>query len=646
MGLLNPLLLALGLAAAVPLLLHLLQRHQGPRVVFPALRYLRRAEKESARKIRVRQILLMILRIAAVLLVALAASRPYLRLGGAGHSPTAVALILDNSMSTSVVDGDTRVLDELKARALEVLADAGPDDRFWLVRTAAAGEPALPGDAEATALRVRETEPAAAGADLGQALARARAVLAAGADGRATEIHLLTDLQAASFPGPLPAGAAAPPLIVWHPGTVAPGNRAVAHVELGGGLAPIAGERATVSATIAGDGTEPVNVRLTLDGRLLAAAAARPGATAVLSLPPQPAGLIAGRVDIDADALRADDVRYFVARVIPPPAVAHSGDLRFVEDALEVLARAGRVRAAGLAGADVALLDGAAGAESARGAVVLLPPASPVELPAANRRLAAAGIPWRFGTPAGGEARFAGDDRNDALLRTLEPARLRLAYPLLPEAAGAADSVLLRLSDGAPWAVRGQRRTGGLYVVLGSPLSEEASTIPTSAAMLPLLDRLTGAWTLPAPPRHDVEPGAELAVPPGVTSLAHDDGTRQLLTADGSFHAPAEPGVYRLLQGDSVVAAFAVNPATAESDLERLDRRALQARLPGWDLHATSDAAAWRRAAFRERLGRELWRPLLLALLLVLLVETVVAAAGRTRPRGDPATATPEASGD
>ena len=39
MGFLQPLLLALGGAAAVPVLLHLLQRHQGPRVVFPALRY-------------------------------------------------------------------------------------------------------------------------------------------------------------------------------------------------------------------------------------------------------------------------------------------------------------------------------------------------------------------------------------------------------------------------------------------------------------------------------------------------------------------------------------------------------------------------------------------------------------------------------
>ena len=75
MGVLNPILLVLAGAAAVPLLLHLLQRHQGPRIVFPALRYLRRAEKESARKIRLRQLLLMLLRMIAVLLVAFPAAR-------------------------------------------------------------------------------------------------------------------------------------------------------------------------------------------------------------------------------------------------------------------------------------------------------------------------------------------------------------------------------------------------------------------------------------------------------------------------------------------------------------------------------------------------------------------------------------------
>jgi hypothetical protein len=227
MGLLNPALLLLGAAVAVPIILHLFQRHQGPRVIFPALRYLRRAEKESARQIKLRQLLLMLLRIAAIVLLAIAAARPFAQSGGAGHEPTAVAIVLDNSMSAGAVIGDRRVLDDLKDRALATLEQAGPDDRFWLIRAGSSWEPAIPGDAASTALRIRETEPTAAASDLSAALARAAALLAAGADGRATEIHLLSDLQARSFGSNAPQGGEGPPVVAWVPPAAAPSNVAV-----------------------------------------------------------------------------------------------------------------------------------------------------------------------------------------------------------------------------------------------------------------------------------------------------------------------------------------------------------------------------------------------------------------------------------
>jgi hypothetical protein len=643
MGLLNPLLLALGLAAAVPLLLHLLQRHQGPRVVFPALRYLRRAEKESARRIRVRQILLMLLRVATVLLIALAAARPFARLTGSTHAPTAVAIILDNSMSSSVVEQDERLLDRFKARALEVLADAGPDDRFWLFRAGAADEPALAGDAETTALRVRETDPTIEGANLPDVLGRARNVLAAGADGRSVEIHLLSDLQLSSFPSVLATEDVTPPVVVWYPGTQPPANRGVTAVEAGGGMSPIEGQRTTVGATISGSGGDPINVRLMVDGRLIAAAAARAGTTAILSLPPQPAGVLSGRIEIDADALGADNTRYFVTRVLQPPSVALSGEMPFVDDAMEVLAAAGRIRRAGIAAADVIMAGGGAGIQRAQGAVVVLPPEQAVEIAATNGRLAAAGIPWRFDVPVAGEARFA-TDGSDPLLRSLADIRLRLVYPLRPTGSVTADSVLLRLTDGSPWAVRGARPAGGSYVVVGSPLTTDATTLPVSAAMLPLLDRLTGYWAMPDPPQYDVEPGADLRIPMGVSVVERPDGSTEPVIAGASYRAGSEAGIYRLLRSDSVVSAFAVNPAAEATDLTRLDGPGLEARLPGWQLHVTSDAAAWRRAAFRERLGREMWRTVLMMVLILLVVEMLVAASGRSRRPAADTTSAPEAA--
>ena len=108
MGFLAPLFLALGLGAAVPLLIHLLRRRTGVRVEFPAVRYLARAEQEHSRRLKLRNLLLMLLRVLAVRL-------RRARRGAAGERrrwaaswapdtrPSAIAIVLDNSLSTSVI---------------------------------------------------------------------------------------------------------------------------------------------------------------------------------------------------------------------------------------------------------------------------------------------------------------------------------------------------------------------------------------------------------------------------------------------------------------------------------------------------------------------------------------------------------------
>ncbi|MGH7464243.1 MAG: hypothetical protein ACREK1_03650, partial [Longimicrobiales bacterium] len=270
---------------------------------------------------------------------------------------------------------------------------------------------------------------------------------------------------------------------------------------------------------------------------------------------------------------------------------------------------------------------------------------APTELAAVNRRLAGAGIPWRYEAPTAGEARFAAE-QPDPLLRGLADARVRQIYPITQTSDAGADTVLVRLADGGAWAVRGTRAIGGTYVLLGSPLTPEASTLPTSALMLPLLDRLTGAWSLAQPARTDAEPGQEIALNPGITAVERPDGTHDSVSGATSYRFGSEPGVYRLLRGDSTVTAYAVNPPAAESDLTRLEPGELDAYLPGWTLHVTTADGAWRRATFRERLGRELWRPLLLALLAILLVETLVAASGRARHTGTRAADTRPAEAD
>ena len=638
MTFLSPALWFLGLAVTVPLVLHLLQRHQGPRVVFPALRYLKRAERENATRIRLRQVLLLALRVLAILLLAAAAARPFVRGAGADHEPTSVVLILDNSLSSGAVVADRRLLDELKDAALVAVAEAGPDDRFWLIRAGAPWEPAVTGDVATVAESVRRTQPEAGAADLGTELDRAASILASEPEGRAREIHLLTDLQASGLRA-VGASPGAPPVAVLEPRLEPPPNRAITAVEIGGGLPPRAGERSTVAAEVAatGDVADTVTVRLVLNESVRGAAAVPAGAGAVLPFPPRPPGRVTGHVELDADAQTGDDRRWFVTEVAPPPSVAVGEPLPFLEEAVDVLEEAGRVRRAPIGAADVVLAPGARGAEAVRAgrAVVVLPPGSPLELAATNQRLATAGIPWRLGAPAAGEARL--DAPPGELDEVLAEVRLREVYRLEPQGTPR-DSVVLRLRDGEPWAVRGVLPDGGHYAILATPLTPEAGTIPTSAAMVPLLDRALSVWVAPGSDRAEYEPGDVITLPPAEWVLAPHGADA---VTEGAVYRFREPGLYHVIRGGDTIAAYAVNPSGAESDAARLTVADVRDRLPGREVRSAGPDG-WADIVYHRRLGREIVIPLAALALLILLLESVLAAAGRRARREPIATPAPE----
>src|SRR5438309_1945464 len=191
MSLLAPFYLMLGAAVVVPLLIHLLRRRIGTRIDFPAVRYLARAEKEHSRSLRLRNILLMLLRVTIVLFVTIAAARPVMRLGGKGHGPTALAIVLDNSLSTSAVIDGHPLLEQFRASAGEILGAANATDRLWLItadgRVRGGGKGTLREELD-------RVEPLGGAGNLPLALSRAAAsVRAAGLDSR--QIIVLTDGQ-------------------------------------------------------------------------------------------------------------------------------------------------------------------------------------------------------------------------------------------------------------------------------------------------------------------------------------------------------------------------------------------------------------------------------------------------------------------
>src|SRR2546430_6633003 len=124
---LHPLALAGLAAAAIPALLHLLERRVPPEAEFPPLRYLSEAERQNARRLKLRHLLLLLLRTALIVLLVLAAARPLFPTrasGGALPEPTAPPAVLHNSPPSGLGVGGRPPLQRPKARARGALGRA------------------------------------------------------------------------------------------------------------------------------------------------------------------------------------------------------------------------------------------------------------------------------------------------------------------------------------------------------------------------------------------------------------------------------------------------------------------------------------------------------------------------------------------
>ncbi len=204
---LNALFLAGLAAAALPILIHLFARRPARDVVFPSLEYLREIASKRVRRVRIKQWLLLALRVAIIALFAIAMGRPVLQ-GNASdltRGSSTVAIILDNSYSlgASLPMDDPRqgeagaLLDAAKQRAEEVLGLMTDEDRGLLVL---AGRPvSAPFQTPVTSLGLLSQEIARAEivpgrADLGAAIAQVTPVLAQ-ARTMNKEIFVISDFQ-------------------------------------------------------------------------------------------------------------------------------------------------------------------------------------------------------------------------------------------------------------------------------------------------------------------------------------------------------------------------------------------------------------------------------------------------------------------
>ena len=108
MSFIQPLFLAGLLAAALPLLIHLINRKKAVVRPFPALKLLRESNERIARSVKIRQWLLLALRVLAIAVLALALAKPYV-LSSTGITaderlPTSVVFVVENGLAMENAD--------------------------------------------------------------------------------------------------------------------------------------------------------------------------------------------------------------------------------------------------------------------------------------------------------------------------------------------------------------------------------------------------------------------------------------------------------------------------------------------------------------------------------------------------------------
>jgi len=334
------------LAALLPLLIHLFSRMKKERIPFSSLYFLKRIEHRKLRRLKLRQLLLLFIRMAIIALLVIAFARPALipsmsdsqkdyRLPGEGR--VSAVIIIDNSLSTRALADNKPLFDLIKQNAQEVLKTVKDGDEIYVLSTTDIDllyETAKikPMNDKALALHTINTiQPSNKTANLSNALITA-AQLISSSTCLHREIFLISDMQATNFPlssNPLserfdfggkdiPKNVPHSPIRLYFipPGEKLPGNIAISRIEKLNQIFET-GKPITFQTTLRNFSETPayeVPVSLYINGKRVAQRNVTINAfgseTIELQFIPEHPGIFEGMAVIDNDQLNEDNRRY------------------------------------------------------------------------------------------------------------------------------------------------------------------------------------------------------------------------------------------------------------------------------------------------------------------------------------------------
>lgn len=199
MTILNPFLLLGTLAVLLPVALHFLFKAWYKPLPWAAMEFLRKSIEQTAKRIKFRELILLLLRCAALLLLAVALARLVFGFGWGGVQGEGVdaVLVLDTSYSMGARDGGKTRFERAQEAALSVIDNlpAGSTVQVVTCSDRATYLPFTPTNLDQARSTVRGLTLTSQAGDVSPGLAEAYQALDRVPGGNRAEVYLFTDLQ-------------------------------------------------------------------------------------------------------------------------------------------------------------------------------------------------------------------------------------------------------------------------------------------------------------------------------------------------------------------------------------------------------------------------------------------------------------------
>jgi hypothetical protein len=481
MGFDSPWLLLGAAAGLIPVVIHLINRQRARVLPFAALEFLVLSDRRLAERLKLKQILVLLLRVALLVGLAFALAKPYLEPDHAAitdlTAPGAVVLVIDDSASMNARHprGGGTLLEHAREEARRIIEQAGRATSLAIVGAARPPRLLTQGltyDRTSLARALSRVVPTALASDLEAALHEAERVLAASGEVN-RRVIIIGDQAAHAWESVAePWSLRHSPVAALH--DVRDGqpidNRAI--VRVGAARAPELGpQHIHLEVEVASYATHPETLSVTVEfgdrrvaGQLTLAAGGR--ATKRFTEVVEPGQVLKGTARLEPDALPEDDLHHFVldpgqrleALVVngAPSEVPWLDEVFFLRTALEAAGAGWRVtttttpdlRQEMLSGVDVVVLANVGRlSEATRAALEGF-------VRAGGGLLAAAGDQWTDETaktygallplPTRGQKRVAHPDDPGSGIHALGVGKLDPTHPALEVFGGVDDASLYR----------------------------------------------------------------------------------------------------------------------------------------------------------------------------------------------------------